>query len=57
MMSEYIVTWTIDAEAGSPREAAQLVFSHNFNSATTATVFQVLDTDGNITRVDLMEDE
>lgn len=57
-MTDYRVTWTIDAESvNSPREAAQFARNAQVRNGTWATVFEVVDADGNVTRVDLLENE
>lgn len=40
-MPEYQVTWTIEVDAASPREAAEKARAAQFRLDTTATVFQV----------------
>jgi hypothetical protein len=56
-MNDYRVTWTIDAEADSPREAAKFARRAQVRPGTWAVVFDVADADGNLTRVDLLGDE
>lgn len=40
-MNEYRVTWTIDIEAESPREAAELARAAQVLEGTSAVVFEV----------------
>lgn len=40
-MTEYRVTWTIDVDAESPREAAQEALRIQRKEDSTATVFEV----------------
>ena len=51
------VTWEIDLDAGTPREAAEEAFAIMQRPGTTATVFDVTDEAGATHRVDLMEGE
>ena len=51
------VTWEIDLDAGTPREAAEKAFAIMQRPGTTATVFDVTDETGATHRVDLMEGE
>lgn len=53
----YRVTWEIDIDAGSPREAAELCLALHRDPDSTATFFMVEDDDGNKTTVDLQEEE
>ena len=54
-MPEYHVTWEIDLTADSPREAAEQALAIQRDPNSTATVFDVVDEDGNAERVDLEE--
>jgi hypothetical protein len=54
-MTSYVVTWTIDVEADTPQEAAQLARDYQ-RPGTTAVVFDVTDQSGETTSVDLWED-
>ena len=56
-MANYSVVWEIDIEADSPEEAAETARYYQTVSGTTATVFEVWDKMGKITRVDLLENE
>ena len=51
------VTWEIDLDAATPREAAEKAFAIMQQPGTTATVFDVTDPAGDTHRVDLMEGE
>lgn len=54
-MGNYLVTWEIDAEAESPREAAQEAFDAMQREDTWATVFTVEDLDtGKKVLIDLL---
>jgi hypothetical protein len=44
-MPTYLVTWEIDIDADSPREAAEKALAIQRNPESTATVFQVLEND------------
>jgi len=55
-MSSYRVSWEIDSEAGSPREAALEAREAQVRPNTQAVVFHVTGVDGTCTRVDLLED-
>ncbi len=54
-MSEYTVTWEIDLNADSPVQAAKLARKFQLDPQSWATVFSVVDADGNDTTVDLEE--
>lgn len=58
-MPLYRVEWSIDLEAETPREAAEMAFQIMQKPGTTATVFDVaeFDSDGEAVRVDLMVEE
>lgn len=56
-MQTYKVAWEIDIEASSPKEAAEVARHYQTVEGTTATVFDVRDETGKLTRVDLLEDE
>lgn len=59
-MPGYVVTWTVDIfGADSPREAAQKAFDMVRKPDTTATVFDVIEHDGDgiPARVDLLEED
>ena len=47
------MTWQIDLEADSPREAAEKALEIQRNPDSIATVFDVVDGTGKKTRVDL----
>ncbi len=53
----YRVVWEIDVEADGPKEAAEMARYFQTAPDTIATVFDVRDETGEITRVDLAEDE
>ena len=42
-MRTYTVNWTIDVEADSPREAAEMAFAVQRDEESIATVFEVQD--------------
>lgn len=54
-MNDYRVTWEIDIYADTPEEAARRALEIQLDSISTATVFDVLDEEGETTRVDLYE--
>lgn len=60
-MAEYHVTWEIDIEAGSPREAAEIALQIMHDTQTdpdSACIFKMKDHDtGESTTVDLAEEE
>jgi hypothetical protein len=47
----------MDIEADCPEEAAQMARYYQTKPSTTATVFDVRDEKGELTRIDLLEDE
>ena len=51
----YRVTWRIDIEADSPREAAERALAIQRKPESIATVFDVTDMEGHTVRVDLEE--
>lgn len=51
----YLVTWAIDLDAQSSRDAAQKALAIHRDPESIAVVFEVLDQCGNQIRVDLME--
>jgi len=54
MSNRYRVTWTIDLEAESPRQAAEASLSIQRNPESIATVFEVTADDGeNFQMIDL----
>lgn len=58
-MREYRVVWAIDVTASSPRQAAQIAQDIQRRPGTTATVFDVVERDGNGAwhQIDLLENE
>ncbi len=54
---EYHVIWEIDLDAETPKEAAERALEIQRNPDSMAVVFSVCDDDGNLTQVDLMDDE
>ena len=56
-MQNYFVDWTIDIEASSPREAAEMARGHQTRRSTTATVFSVIDESGKKVQIDLLENK
>ena len=60
-MSEYKVTWTVDVEADSPRDAAEKALEMQRDKRSSAVIFEVSawsDIDGfsTDTTIDLWED-
>jgi hypothetical protein len=51
----YLVTWTIDSDARTPREAAEDALRVMRRPHSTAVVFEVRDREGRVTTVDLAE--
>jgi len=47
------VRWEMDVDAAGPREAAMKALAIQWNCRSIATVFDVVDADGNTVRVDL----
>lgn len=58
-MPRYLVSWEIDIDADSPREAARQAHEMVRRADTTANVYQVTehDADGEPIPVDLMEED
>ncbi len=54
-MATYKVTWDIEIDADSPREAAEQALKFQRDPNSTATVFSVFDEEGNQTQIDLLE--
>jgi hypothetical protein len=54
-MNSYRVTWEIDIDAVDPLDAARQARAHQVREGTSAKVFDVIDEDGGITRIDLFE--
>lgn len=52
---KYLVTWEIDIDADSPKEAAEKARHIQLDPESMATVFEVF-ADGTRVRVDLLED-
>lgn len=52
---KYFVTWEIDIDAESPREAAQKALNMQRDETSLATCFKVFDDKGNEIAVDLSE--
>ena len=53
----YIVTWTIDIDAKTPRQAAELAFEIMQDKDSIANSFEVLDPkSGELIEVDIMMD-
>lgn len=59
IMSEqrFHVVWEIDEYAETPRVAAEKAWQHMRNTDSTACYFEVLDQDGVLTNVDLLEED
>lgn len=57
-MPEYRVLWEIDVDAASPRDAAEKARAIQKNPASHATVFDVIEHDGqgDAVRIDLLDD-
>jgi len=56
MRHSYLVMWEIEVPANTPVEAARECLKIQRDPESTATVFEVVDTDtGEMTRVDLEE--
>lgn len=53
----YLVTWEIEIEASSPKEAAKEALRIQRNPESIATVFDTFDEDGEKVSVDLLNDE
>lgn len=56
-MPSYRVVWEIDIEADTPEEAAEMARYYQTVPGTTAIVFDVRDTMGKVTRIDLLENQ
>lgn len=58
-MPTYFVSWEIDIDADSPREAAEKALAIQRDPESTATVFQVLehDTENDMETIDPAADE
>ena len=56
-MNEYLVSWEINVDGNTPREAALAALEVMRDGNYNAVVFDVADGEGNVTRVDLLEDE
>ena len=57
-MTDYLVEWIIDIDAGNPREAAQVALSIQRDPGSTATIFELTDKiTGKKTVIDLEEGE
>ena len=55
MSQRYLVTWEMDIYADSPREAAEKAWDYMRHPFSTANVFTVIDKDGDMSIVDLLE--
>lgn len=55
-MNHYVVTWTIDIEAGSARDAAQMALDIQRNPKSDAVCFHATENDGTRVFVDLNDD-
>ena len=56
-MPHYYVTWDIDVDADSSREAAEVAHATQRDPGTMATVFRVMDETGETITIDLEEEE
>jgi hypothetical protein len=54
-MPIYHLTWEIDIDASSPREAAEKALAIQRDQGSIATVFDVVDEGGDSVRIDLEE--
>ena len=54
-MAEYLVRWEIELEADNPQDAAAQALDIHRDPDSIATVFDVVDPDGETTRVDVQE--
>lgn len=54
--ADYTVSWRIDVDAHSPREAAETARHVQRNPLSWATVFEVAGPDGTTVTIDLLED-
>lgn len=55
MNSEYLVTWEINICAKTPEDAARQAFEIMQRQGTTATVFNVVNSNGDSVSVDLLD--
>jgi hypothetical protein len=55
-MTEFRVTWEIDIEAETPKQAAEQAFAIQQDPETMATVFAMTDPAGVTTEIDLLDD-
>ena len=53
----YLVVWKIDIEAENPEEAATQALITQRDPESVATVFEVDDREGNVTHVDVLEEQ
>jgi hypothetical protein len=57
-MPAYHISWEIDLDADSPREAAERALAYQRDANSTATVFDVIDSETlAVERIDLLEDD
>jgi len=54
-MPEFTVSWSIDVDAKTPEDAARVAREIMLDEHSMATVFDVADSSGSITRIDLLE--
>lgn len=54
---QYLVTWEIDIVAATPAEAARKALAIQRDPDSIATVFDVADKEGSVTRVDLSDED
>jgi len=52
-MPEYLVTWQIDIDADNPKEACEKALRIMQDKESIATVFEVMDRDGELSIIDL----
>ena len=56
-MPEYLVRWEMEIDADSEREAAEEARAYQAKPDSTAVVFDVFRPDGQIVRVDLLDED
>jgi hypothetical protein len=54
---EFNVTWEMEVTADTEKEAAQIARQAQIRPGTQAVVFDVWNESGEVTRVDLLDDE
>lgn len=56
-MKKFLVEWTIEIHADTPREAAKEALKIQRDPESIAVYFKVFDPDGDETHVDLLDEE